>query len=90
MSDTTPPTLLRTHDGAMYYIPGAQLAQYRVAQDKAAEVEQKLQALNGEDPEVAGFSFNEAVTPTSLGFDDPMDPTSSSMQIVYCPGHRDY
>lgn len=75
MAESAKPTLLRDEQGAMYFIPGEQLQHYRVPQDKAAEVEQKLQAANQQDAEVAGFSFEQSLTPGSLGFDNPSAPT---------------
>lgn len=79
MSQQTKPTVLRGQEGAIYFIPGEQLAQYRVSGDKAAEVEQKLQAA--EDPDVAGFSFEHTLTTSSLGLDDPSAPTPSDAPV---------
>lgn len=73
MAERAKPTLLRTDDGGMYFIPGEQLEQYRVPDDRVASVEEKLQAA--ENPEVAGFSFQQALSPGSLGFDNPSAPT---------------
>jgi hypothetical protein len=75
MAQQAKPTLLRDEAGAMYFIPGEQLEQYRVPADRAAEVQQKVRAATQQDPEVAGFSFEQALTPGSLGFDNPSAPT---------------
>lgn len=66
--------------GAMHSIPGEQLEQYRVS---AAEVDQKVRAAAQQDAELASFSFEQELTPASLGLDTPSAPSADDTPIQY-------
>ncbi len=46
--------LLQGADGAMYFVPEADLAQYRLSDDDAASAAEAME----DDDEVSGFAFN--------------------------------
>lgn len=46
--------LLQGADGAMYFVPEQDLAQYRLSDDEAASAAEAM----GDDDEVSGFAFN--------------------------------
>lgn len=77
MAAKSKPTLLRGTDGEMYFIPPEELSRFRVPDDKAREVEEKL----GGD-EVSGFSFDGGLSPGDLGFDNPAAPSMDNSETV--------
>lgn len=76
MSESSKPTLLRGADGELYFIPPGDLDAYRVPDDKATEVQAKLEeaAEEEQNADVAGFSFTRMLSPSSLGFTNPTAP----------------
>lgn len=63
------PTLVRGPDEEMYFIPPERLAEFRVPDETAAQVEENLRTLR-EEGEVSGFSFDNPISPDTIGLDD--------------------
>ena len=76
MSESSKPTLLRGADGELYFIPPGDLDAYRVPDDKATEVQHKLEEASKQEEEadVSGFSFTRMLSPSSLGLINPTAP----------------
>jgi hypothetical protein len=76
MSESSKPTLLRGADGELYFIPPGDLDTYRVPDDKATDIQAKLEeaAKEEQNADVAGFSFTRMLSPTSLGLTNPTAP----------------
>lgn len=75
------PTLVRGPEGELYFIPQDRLGEFRVPQEQAAQVEENLRALR-EEGEVSGFSFDNPISPNSIGLDNPVAPAMGNDTTV--------